>query len=145
MSYRTAGTAVAHCHKASSRIPSIYQRGEVFPQVAIKGRRERPVIIPAFGGPEISQSFHPVRWAVLAGVGLPVLLLIASVTLPGQNEVARMLARVARYVVACEAILLVIVAAAGFLYERNASRRDAELYRPAGRLIDIGGYKLHIH
>jgi pimeloyl-ACP methyl ester carboxylesterase len=74
-----------------------------------------------------------------------VLLLIASATLPGQNERARMLARIARYGVACDAILLVIAAAAGFLYERNASRRDAELYRPPGRLIDIGGYKLHIH
>jgi pimeloyl-ACP methyl ester carboxylesterase len=38
-----------------------------------------------------------------------------------------------------------LLAVTGYLYERNAGRRDRELYPPRGRRIDVGPYRLHIH
>jgi pimeloyl-ACP methyl ester carboxylesterase len=37
-----------------------------------------------------------------------------------------------------------LVAIVGFLYEHRARNRDAILYQPPGKLIDIGGYRLHL-
>src|SRR5688572_6435884 len=37
-----------------------------------------------------------------------------------------------------------IVAAAGAAYEAVASAGDAAAYPPAGRLVDVGGYRLHL-
>jgi pimeloyl-ACP methyl ester carboxylesterase len=39
---------------------------------------------------------------------------------------------------------LAILAAAGAAYEAIASAGDASAYPPAGRLVDIGGYRLHL-
>jgi pimeloyl-ACP methyl ester carboxylesterase len=55
------------------------------------------------------------------------------------------LARLVRYVVGCELALVLLLAFTGFLYERQASRRERALYRPPGRRIDVGGYRLHLH
>jgi pimeloyl-ACP methyl ester carboxylesterase len=43
------------------------------------------------------------------------------------------------------AILLVLVAGTGLLYQAIASAVDASSYPPPGRLVDVGGYRLHIH
>src|SRR5947209_8070390 len=42
-------------------------------------------------------------------------------------------------------ILLVLLAAAGLLYQSVASASDASTYPPSGRLVDVGGYRLHIN
>jgi pimeloyl-ACP methyl ester carboxylesterase len=43
------------------------------------------------------------------------------------------------------AILLVLVAGTGLLYQALASAVDASRYPPPGRLVDRGGYRLHLH
>lgn len=40
--------------------------------------------------------------------------------------------------------ILALVAAAGAAYEAVASAGDATAYPPAGRMVDVGGYKLHL-
>jgi pimeloyl-ACP methyl ester carboxylesterase len=42
-------------------------------------------------------------------------------------------------------ILLVLVVVAGVVYESVASAVDASMYPPPGRLVDVGGYRLHIY
>lgn len=40
---------------------------------------------------------------------------------------------------------LLILVLAGAVYERWAEAADAKAYPPPGRMVDIGGYRLHIH
>ena len=42
-------------------------------------------------------------------------------------------------------VTLVILACTGFLYQKIALYRDAKQYPAPGKLVDIGGYKLHIN
>jgi len=56
----------------------------------------------------------------------------------------RALARLVRYLLGGELAVIFLLLFTGFLYERQACRRDRELYRAPGRLIDVGGYRLHI-
>ncbi len=42
------------------------------------------------------------------------------------------------------AILLVLLIATGLLYQSIASAVDASTYPSSGRLVDVGGYRLHI-
>ena len=95
---------------------------------------------------EISQSFHPVRWAAVAAVSLPLLLLLTAViaSMTAHGDVTRALTRLLRYVLFCELATVFVLAVAGFRYERKACRRDGEFYPPPGRRIDVGGYRLHI-
>jgi pimeloyl-ACP methyl ester carboxylesterase len=41
--------------------------------------------------------------------------------------------------------LVVVLAAAGASYQLIATARDARRYPPPGKLVDIGGYRLHLH
>lgn len=41
--------------------------------------------------------------------------------------------------------LLLLGAACGAVYRPLAERRDAERFPPPGRLLDIGGHRLHLH
>ncbi|MGA2856650.1 MAG: alpha/beta hydrolase [Candidatus Sulfotelmatobacter sp.] len=41
-------------------------------------------------------------------------------------------------------VLLVVLAAAGFLYENISEARDRRFNPMPGRLIDVGGYRMHI-
>lgn len=41
--------------------------------------------------------------------------------------------------------LLVLLLIAGATYEARAARGDAQRYPPPGRLIDVGGYRLHLN
>jgi pimeloyl-ACP methyl ester carboxylesterase len=47
-------------------------------------------------------------------------------------------------VFAIEIVLLAALALIGFLYERRAVQRDSQLYHAPGKLVDIGGYRLHL-
>jgi pimeloyl-ACP methyl ester carboxylesterase len=62
----------------------------------------------------------------------------------GQNDLARSLYRTLLSLVAAEVLLLFIAASIGFAYERRARDRDAKLYRPPGKLVDVGGHRLHL-
>src|SRR5207237_6805449 len=41
--------------------------------------------------------------------------------------------------------LILFLAGAGAAYETIASSQDAVRYPPPGRLVDVGGYRLHVH
>lgn len=41
--------------------------------------------------------------------------------------------------------LLLVLLASGAIYESIASRQAARRYRPPGQLVDVGGYRLHLH
>jgi pimeloyl-ACP methyl ester carboxylesterase len=104
--------------------------------------RRRYSIIPTL----IGGILHPVRWAVIAALGIPCALAIGFLfaRLAGQDDAGRSLLRILRYALALEILLLVALAFTGFLYERRARDRDLRLYRPPGKLVDIGGYRLHL-
>jgi len=86
-----------------------------------------------------------VRWALIVAVGLPaalaIMLLIAKI---GGGDAARPL-RLLRYVLWADLLALLIMCAVGYAYETRARARDAKLYQPPGRLIDVGGYHLHLN
>ena len=42
-------------------------------------------------------------------------------------------------------IFLVLVVIAGVVYQGIASAVDASTYPPPGRMVDVGGYRLHVH
>jgi pimeloyl-ACP methyl ester carboxylesterase len=63
----------------------------------------------------------------------------------GQTDLARSLYRVLQYVFAAGVLLGAITASTGFVYERSARDRDAKLYRPPGKLVDVGGSRLHLN
>jgi len=86
-------------------------------------------------------------WGSLAALSLPLALLAAFVfaRLAGKSQRARNLLRTLRYVLAAEILAVAILALTGFVYERRARQRDNELYGRSKKLIDIGGYRLHLN
>lgn len=94
----------------------------------------------------IGSTLHPARWAALLAVGLPlVVALAASLTaLAGNGSASRSLLRALRYLLAAEFIMLLIIAVLGARYEARSAARDRQLYAPPGRLVDVGGYRLHL-
>lgn len=48
------------------------------------------------------------------------------------------------YLVTAGVCFLLALACAGAIYEAMASRRDRTTFHPPGRLIDVGGYRLHL-
>jgi pimeloyl-ACP methyl ester carboxylesterase len=42
-------------------------------------------------------------------------------------------------------VLIIVLVIAGAIYEPLAESHDRKAYPPPGRLVDIGGYRLHIH
>ena len=73
-----------------------------------------------------------------------VLLLIGAVTAASGHS-ARAIFRGLRYLVALELILTIVLALIGATYEARSRNRDRRLYQPPGKLIDMGGYKLHLY
>jgi pimeloyl-ACP methyl ester carboxylesterase len=63
----------------------------------------------------------------------------------GDNDLPGSLYRALRYVFAAEVLLVAITASIGFAYERRARDREAKLYRPPGKLVDVGGHRLHLN
>ena len=55
------------------------------------------------------------------------------------------LARWFRRIVLTTATLLVVALATGVIYQWVSERRDLERYSPPGKLVDVGGYRLHLH
>lgn len=98
-------------------------------------------------GGKIATSFHPVRWAALLAALGPIILATGFLLLrvAGNQELARIYLRSLRLVIATELVLLLALAAAGFLYEQGARRRDASQFQPPGKLVDLGGYKMHLY
>ena len=86
-------------------------------------------------------------WGSLAALSLPLALLAAFVfaRLAGKSQRTRNLLRTLRYVLAAEILAVTILVLTGFAYERRARQRDNELYRRSKKLIDIGGYRLHLN
>lgn len=63
-------------------------------------------------------------------------------------NIGRHIARPARWLARCLialSSLALVLAASGAAYEMIASRNDAQAYPAPGRLVDVGGYRLHIH
>jgi pimeloyl-ACP methyl ester carboxylesterase len=81
------------------------------------------------------------------GVGVPFILgaCFFFARMGGNQELARNCARAFRIVLAIEVAALVIVALLGLRYERRARRRDAAQFHPPGKLVDVGGYRLHLY
>jgi pimeloyl-ACP methyl ester carboxylesterase len=95
----------------------------------------------------MASSFHPLRWAAAVFVGLPILwMAIAGIsTIAGPGESSRTLLRTLRYLLAAELAFLVAISLFGAVYQAASRHRDRELYHPPGKLVDVGGYRLHLY
>lgn len=85
-------------------------------------------------------------WGFLAAIALPLTLTAGFLWFKraGQSRRPRGLLRTLVYFLTAEILLLAILALTGFVYERHGRQRDYELYGQSKRLIDIGGYRLHL-
>lgn len=88
-----------------------------------------------------------MRWTLFLLIGLPLVLaaLALATSISGEHEYSRISLRVLRYVLFAELGFAVIIASVGAAYETASARRDRETYHPPGKLIDIGGYRLHLN
>lgn len=88
-----------------------------------------------------------MRWAVALAVAVPLVVAVAFLfaRLSGNAELARSFLRGLRIVIVVELVLLTLAALLGLNNERRAQQHDAESLHPPGRLIDIGGYRLHLY
>ena len=86
-----------------------------------------------------------MRWAIVVAVGLPLAAMAAFIVAKlGGGDAERPL-RLLRYILVGEILAVLVAGAVGYLYEHRARARDAKLYQPPGRLIDVGGYRLHLN
>src|SRR5258708_6347111 len=92
-------------------------------------------------------SLHPLRWAAIALIAFPILLAVFAgvASLTGHGESSRTFLRVMRYLVAAELAILTVMAGARTGYQARSTRRDLKTYHPPGKLIDVGGYRLHLY
>ena len=92
-------------------------------------------------------TLHPIRWTVIAGLAVPALLgaTFVAARFSDQTNVAQSALRAFRWVVIAELLLLVALSTLGLVYEHRARARDASLFRPPGKLVDIDGYRLHLN
>lgn len=95
----------------------------------------------------IATSLHPVRWIIVVAVVVPLAVVAAFLfsRLGDNQELARNCARAFRIVLAIEVATLAICALLGLRYERRAREQDAAQFRAPGKLVDIGGYRLHLY
>ena len=84
---------------------------------------------------------------MVLGIVLPLLLAATSVVAKhgGNEDFARNCLRAFRYLVAAELAIVFIAALFGLSYERRARAREAMQLHPPGRLVDLGGYRLHLY
>lgn len=84
---------------------------------------------------------------MVALIGVPILLVaLAGISsLAGQNESSRTMLRALRYLLTAELAFLVVAAGVGAIYESVNARRDRVTYHPPGKLVDVGGYRLHLY
>lgn len=64
---------------------------------------------------------------------------------PERPRKRRRLLRWTGYVVAAALALVAVLACVGVTYEAIASHRDRALFHPPGRLVDVGGFRLHLY
>lgn len=83
--------------------------------------------------------------AFLVGLPLLVLLTAAIASATEHSDLLRSLLRFFRYLVLAEFLFVLAMAAVGAFYESRSLARDQRLYPPPGRLIDLGGYRLHLY
>jgi len=88
-----------------------------------------------------------LRWTVVLAIAVPAVLTAAFLIfrLGGNHDLARTCLRGLRYIVAAEFALLVVFSLIGFGYERRSRAQEAKQFHPPGRLVDIGGYRLHLY
>jgi pimeloyl-ACP methyl ester carboxylesterase len=105
------------------------------------------VVIIRSRGPNIEGTLHPLRWTAIAALALPIALTVVCLFLKsaGHSEASRSSLRILRYAGAAEILLLAVLAVIGVVYERLSAQRDIQLYHPPGKLVDIGGYRLHLN
>lgn len=65
--------------------------------------------------------------------------------LAGHPEPSRSSVRVFRYLVTAEVLFLAVMAVVGAVYQGVSARRDSAAYKPPGKLVDVGGYRLHLY
>jgi pimeloyl-ACP methyl ester carboxylesterase len=109
--------------------------------------RKQAVIILASRRLLITGTLHPIRWAIAAVLLLPVGLAFSAMfaKYAGQSDLTRNLYSTLCYLFATEVLLLIVTAAIGLVYEVRARSRDAKLYQPPGKLVDIGSHRLHLN
>ena len=74
-----------------------------------------------------------------------LLLLFAVIAHVGSNAgLSRNALRALRWVTATELALLIALASIGAIYEYRSRTRDHRDFPPPGKLVDLGGYRLHI-
>ncbi|HET7208888.1 MAG TPA: alpha/beta hydrolase [Terriglobales bacterium] len=81
----------------------------------------------------------------LSGAPLVLILLLGFAFATRHADLTRTLRRILLYTLLCELIIVLILACVGAVYERVSTRRDRRLYPPPGRLIDVGGHRLHLY
>jgi pimeloyl-ACP methyl ester carboxylesterase len=88
-----------------------------------------------------------VRWAGITLIAVPLLLSLATILAAAweAKQTALFLRHVLRYTLLAEISLVLVLAISGLVYERASQARDLRFYPPCGRLIDIGGYRLHLY
>lgn len=67
-----------------------------------------------------------------------------SQVIPPENEPKPFGRRAAR-IAGALAILAILLGASGLAYQAVAQARDERQYAPPGQLVDVGGYRLHLH
>jgi pimeloyl-ACP methyl ester carboxylesterase len=79
-------------------------------------------------------------------LGVPGLLLLAFLVARSADleVLAHQAIKAFRYLLGAEVIALLFLAVIGIVYEQRAQKRDRELYPAPGRLVNIGGYRLHL-
>lgn len=65
--------------------------------------------------------------------------------LGGSQDLVRNCVRAFRLILAIEVVALVIVAFLGWCYEHRARKQEAAQFHPPGKLVDVGGYRLHLY
>jgi pimeloyl-ACP methyl ester carboxylesterase len=81
------------------------------------------------------------------GIAVPLVLAVCFffARLGGNQELARNFARGFRMLLAAEIVALVVVAFLGWRYERRARQLEAAQFHAPGKLVDLGGYRLHLY
>jgi pimeloyl-ACP methyl ester carboxylesterase len=74
-----------------------------------------------------------------------LLILAWSADLAGHGESSRGAFRAFRYLLLVECLLLAVAMLIGAIYEQANRKRERSQFHPPGRLIDMGGYKLHLY
>jgi pimeloyl-ACP methyl ester carboxylesterase len=87
-----------------------------------------------------------VRWVIIIALAIPILLALGFLVAKaaGQDALAHHAIRAVRYVLGGELAGLLLLGTIGLLYEQRGQKRDRELYPTPGKLVDIGGYRLHL-